>query len=292
MEKFLINEFFKESDEFDVTGLPQTTVEPLHTHEFIEIVYILDGSGLHSIDGNEYEVKKGNLLLINIGQTHSFIPKPTINYVNILLKPEFFENSSLLSDSLLQMLSLFVYQDETGIYKTKPLVEFSGVDLIETEQIAHTILNEFKKKKTDYILIIHLNIELLIAKAIRWLKENREKEDELDFESIASEVIEFIGHAYSEKLSLAELSKKYFYNPSYFSRALKKHCGKSFSELVHDKRIEKATELLRETDMSIEEIAYHVGYNDKKNFYNLFKDILGETPNKYRCKHKDKPQPK
>lgn len=85
--------------------------------------------------------------MINIGQTHSFIPKPTINYVNILLKPEFFENSSLLSDSLLQMLSLFVYQDETGIYKTKPLVEFSGVDLIETEQIARTILNEFKKKR-------------------------------------------------------------------------------------------------------------------------------------------------
>lgn len=71
-----------------------------------------------------------------------------------------------------------------------------------------------------------MNIELLIAKAIRWLKENREKENELDFESIASEVIEFIGHAYSEKLSLAELSKKYFYNPSYFSRALKNIAAK------------------------------------------------------------------
>ena len=43
-----------------------------HTHEFIEIVYILSGTGKEWIDGKEYPVSDGSLMFINYGQTHAF----------------------------------------------------------------------------------------------------------------------------------------------------------------------------------------------------------------------------
>ena len=44
-----------------------------HTHDFIEIIYIASGEGVERIDGVMHEVKRGDLLFVNFGETHSFL---------------------------------------------------------------------------------------------------------------------------------------------------------------------------------------------------------------------------
>ena len=55
-----------------------------HTHDFLEIVYIVSGSSLQIVDGREYQVSAGDLLFINLGSTHSFTCGKRFSYANII----------------------------------------------------------------------------------------------------------------------------------------------------------------------------------------------------------------
>ena len=60
------------------------------------------------------------------------------------------------------------------------------------------------------------------------------------------------------------------------------HCGVSLSEYIKEKRMAEAGRLLKDTDLSNEEIMNRIGYTDKKQFYSNFKEVYGQTPSSYR----------
>ena len=76
-----------------------------HTHEFIEIVYVLSGSMTHVIDGQKYKVKHGDILFMNYGCTHAFFSDEEYSYVNILFSPE------LMSEEIVTPANAFSAKD-------------------------------------------------------------------------------------------------------------------------------------------------------------------------------------
>lgn len=283
MEKLLSRNYIKKGDDIYVIHYKQSKLEPKHTHEFIEIVYIIEGAGRHKIDDELYEVKKGNLLFIRPGQVHSFVPDPTLDYVNIVIEPTFFARRAMNHDCLDKLFSLFVYQDMQGQDQVKCLVEFGGVEMADVEHLVRLMTEEYDKKEPEYDSIICLYVQVLISKTIRWI-EGKGKGEKLDL--VMEDILRFVNSEYKEKISLADIAQKYFYNPSYFSRLIKNYFGKSFSDLVRDRRIERATELLVPPDLSMEEIATGVGYADCKQFYKVFKQTYNCTPSVYRSKNR------
>ena len=155
--------------------------------------------------------------------------------------------------------------------------------MAEVEHLIRLMTEEYDKKNREYDTIICLYVQVLISKTIRWLK-GREKGEKLEL--VMEDILRFVNSEYKEKISLANIAQKYFYNPSYFSRLIKNYFGKSFSDLVRDRRIERATELLVSTELSMEEIAVGVGYADCKQFYKVFKQTYNCTPSVYRSKNK------
>ena len=82
--------------------------------------------------------------------------------------------------------------------------------------------------------------------------------------------------------SLSELAKILKEDYFYLSKKIKILTGYTFQELVENKRIEASINLLTNTEATIEDISFHVGYNNLTFFYKLFKKHTGITPNKYR----------
>jgi YesN/AraC family two-component response regulator len=99
----------------------------------------------------------------------------------------------------------------------------------------------------------------ITEKAVRYLTENLEKDISLD-----------------NAAELVNLS------PSYFSKIFKEVMGVAFTNYLTDLRIEKAQELLLQTDLSIQEIGFRVGYNTPAYFIKQFKAKFGYTPYDYR----------
>ncbi|MDF2921179.1 MAG: AraC family transcriptional regulator [Paenibacillaceae bacterium] len=105
-----------------------------------------------------------------------------------------------------------------------------------------------------------------------------------DILSCFNKMIAYIDAHFEQKLYLKDLSAQFFINQVYCCQLFKKNLGKTFSEYVSELRINKARELLKQTDLSIEEIAIKAGYVDYYYFNKVFKKHCGMTPAKFRKK--------
>ena len=93
---------------------------------------------------------------------------------------------------------------------------------------------------------------------------------------------QFIEENFSGSLSLESVSKQIGLNPAYLSSIFKKTTGQSFLEYLTGIRIEHAKNLLIQSEMDINDIAWEVGYSDVKYFSKIFKKSTSLTPMEYR----------
>jgi two-component system response regulator YesN len=105
---------------------------------------------------------------------------------------------------------------------------------------------------------------------------------------IVTKVIEYLSANLEANLSLDAMAELVNLSPSYFSKVFKEVTGISFSVYLTDLRLEKAQELLIQTDLTVQEIGFKVGYNAPAYFIKQFKSKSGYTPSDYRRQHQDR----
>ncbi|THF83411.1 helix-turn-helix domain-containing protein [Cohnella fermenti] len=98
-------------------------------------------------------------------------------------------------------------------------------------------------------------------------------------------VMEYVEAHYGEDLSLDVIAGKLGITGPYLSTYYKEKTGTNFSDYIFSVRMNKATEMLRETDLKIQEIASLVGYYTVASFNRVFKRYAGITPSEYRRQH-------
>ncbi len=92
----------------------------------------------------------------------------------------------------------------------------------------------------------------------------------------------YIQNHFSEQISLEDVSEELGFTPTYFSTMFKKKTGTGFSKYLMSLRIEKAKELLKDTNDPVSEICRRVGYSDIKHFNRIFEQVSGVKPTVYR----------
>lgn len=147
---------------------------------------------------------------------------------------------------------------------------------------------------TDYLLkpisLDDLNEALVNAREIIYKKRsvisrNSDIENAIDIstdeaikDSTVVEMIRFVKDNYHDKISISDLSKKLAYSESMLNRKFKKEVHITFNEYLNRYRINKAIELLKNSDYNITEISYMCGYSSAKYFSRVFKKYLGISP--------------
>ncbi len=102
---------------------------------------------------------------------------------------------------------------------------------------------------------------------------------------IIKKVCSYLNEHFNENFSLDDASSLAGVSPFYLSKLFKEETGETFVNYVTDKRLNKAKQLLSETDFSIKEITAQTGYNDQNYFSRLFKNKFGVTPTDFREMH-------
>ena len=95
-------------------------------------------------------------------------------------------------------------------------------------------------------------------------------------------VMNYIREHFSEDITLNGIADNVFLSPVYISRLIKENTGKNYVALIAELRIERAVELLKNTELYVYEVAEQVGYNNLKYFYKVFRKVTGKSPNDYR----------
>lgn len=96
------------------------------------------------------------------------------------------------------------------------------------------------------------------------------------------DVKEYLDRHYRDKISLSALSERFYINKFYLSRIFKEQFGISVNNYLLAVRITHAKQLLRFSDLSIEEISHECGMNDANYFSRMFKKSEQMTPGEYR----------
>ncbi|RPF47255.1 two-component system response regulator YesN [Hydrogenoanaerobacterium saccharovorans] len=99
--------------------------------------------------------------------------------------------------------------------------------------------------------------------------------------AIIQQALTYIETSYNKDIFLDDIADSLGITPFYLSKIIKKQTGKNFTDLVAEKRISKAKELLT-VSKSIKEITYEIGFNSQNYFTKIFKKYVGVTPSEYK----------
>ena len=226
-------------------------------------------------------MSRGTLLFLNCWQSHSYSSETGMVSYDFLLMPSFLSESLINSVDALSLLSLSTFSD-IHIPGLTPIIQLTGKDMLEVEHIAERMCQEFAEKKPGYRAIIFGYVTVLFSIIFRKMSLPVELDDTLTNPFNITDVITYIEEHLNEKISLEELAKRSFYNPSYFSRLFKEYSGQNLTEFIHKKRMNLAITRIKTTDKPIKEIIADLGYNDEKHFHRQFKLYTGMTPSEFR----------
>ena len=255
---------------------------PAHKHNYIEFNYVYKGKLTEVIHNKKIELQEGEIIFLNKDITHE-IEKSSEDdiIINFIIRPEFFdfilnlsESDNIIFNFLLK--SLYLNKNSKGEY-----LYFKVSNENNIQEILEKIIIEIYEPTMMSSTTIKLLVGLLIVELIK-KPNNIEVYSEDNYDNlIIIEVLKYIDNNYSTA-TLFEISA-IVNQPHYkISKLVKKHTNMTFKELLQEKRLNKAKQLLNETDISIVEIISLVGYENLTYFYKIFKEKYGYTPKDFR----------
>lgn len=250
-----------------------------HSHNFVEIAYVAEGTGAHIVNGIEHNASKGDIFLINYDIPHEFVSKsePLLIY-NCIFTPAYFNDALGESRNFFDITDHFLL---TNLFTNLPtdyiFTTASGSENNHILNIYERMLHEFTSKQIGYRDIMRgYVIELLVIICRLKLSMDSGKNQKM------LEIFEHINIHYKENIQAEDLAAVSGYSPSHFRRIFKSLTGKTLSLYVQTLRIQEACKLLKNKGFSVEQVAQEVGYSDMKHFYTVFKRITGKLPKAFR----------
>lgn len=260
---------------------------PLHSHNYVEMMYVLTGAVNHIIDGASYRLSEGQLLIMNRHVMHS-IPasSPSDIAVNFIIPPEAISSHRFRGDESLRDL---IDQDRREDGQSR----FSIYDVRArsvTENIIENLLMDtiFKSEPPDVIQrsVLRDCIALLFKYFELYPNSLLHSSSELtDGDPVRKKIGAYIQNSF-RTATLTELSELLKMSPTYVSRRVNELYGTSFTELLKERRFTEAEQLLLNGDLPVNAIAEAVGYENTSFFHRIFRQQYGTSPSKWRKEKK------
>lgn len=257
----------------------------LHTHDYIELGYVLKGRFRQKILGKDINFKEGELFLIDKNCIHQdYIFKKDSSILFIGMSNEMFDEI-IVERIGEERISNFLRKSLLKQKNTLQYLHFYPKESTDKTMLEENLLMLIKELGKDddaskYITKgIMMRILTLISTEYIFSLSVEQKNKMNSF--VVEEIKDYIYKNY-KGITIKDLSEKFHFNEDYFNRLLKQKEGMTYSEYVQNIRLKEAVQLLVTTDKSIEEISRIIGYNNKGYFYKIFASKYGVTPAIYR----------
>lgn len=249
-------------------------------HDYLEIAHILHGSGWADIGGRQIELKKGDLVYIGPFDLHTFWSDPDnpAHFIVAWFLPEYIGTEDpgkidyafftpFLTDLPDRMIKPKVKQRERIITNLRTIYT------LECKQPENFRL--YQKVK-----LLDLMIAIKEATADQAGTEHRKLSPLNRFASLFS----YVHSNFKEHISIDRAAQQACMSKFHFCRAFKAATGSSFTAYVNKHRVDRAKNLLQDTDYPITHIAGEAGFRNLSHFNDKFKMYMRMTPREYRKK--------
>lgn len=255
----------------------QTCDFEMHYHYEIELIYCTNGGFKLSTNTKEYEVKAGQLIIINSLLPHEAIPLPNVKTETFLIRigPSFLQNTFFEFASLDFKNPIFdLTCDKDGCQK-------------KLRSYFDDLIN-YSKTKSKYSTLMTTGILYQLCATLLNDIPHVSKNSNSYYRHINSgnkieEIIRYIYLHYNEKISIEKAAEICGYSKTNFCNIFKKQTGSTFHHYLNGFRVKKAKFLLTSSTLPISEIATVTGFEETKTFCRQFKTATGRTPTQYRA---------
>lgn len=226
-----------------------------HFHKNFELIYVLDGKLLLTVNGNTELMEAGDYALILSNQVHSFQSEGRSNIWIAIFSEQFVPHFANYVEKSEGKRSVFRCEE--------------SVHAFVLENLLYAESSITMKKACFYALCDQYLRQIPLT-------ERKSCNDDL-----ICRVLDYVEEHYRENISLTSVADHFGYEYHYLSRILNQGYHIRFSTLVNEYRVDRAIRLLETTDKSITDVALESGFQSIRNFNHVFQSVTGNTPGNY-----------
>lgn len=237
-----------------------------HWHREIELIYMLSGTLEVVKSGESYQLKQGDVFLLNSGEIHEIDAPEAEKQIRCLTVHLSYDYAK----------SFYPQLDNT-YFAVEPYTKASAEIVEIMKQLAATdrASDEFASL-ASYAMINSL-LHILLEKCRKQKQISLYGNCKVSFRN-AKIVMEYVEQHYSENITAAQMAEYVGLTPTYFSNYFKKTTGTGFASFLSNVRLKHAVEDLLDNGMSVAHAAENNGFSDASAFVNACKRGYGMTP--------------
>lgn len=254
------------------------TTFPYHWHKHLEFLYFVEGEARITCNSSAFDVGPGDLIVVNSTDLHH----------GVSLSDRLFYFAVILDPSLLHSQSLDAVETKYIMPITQNRILFRNRISGDPDVTAciDNLIQEYKAREIGFELAVKSCLYKLLAILLRNHVQQSQSPQEYSarirhLERFAP-VFQYIEEHYGEKIGVDRLAAVASLSRFHFSRQFKELTNKTVSDYVNFIRVGKAETLLRNTSLSISEIAAATGFSDIYYFSKLFKAHKQVSPSRFR----------
>ena len=269
---------------FDVISISNEQIikpYPRHAHSknSYELHYVPAGQGTLVVDNKKYDIKAGTVFM-----TGPEVPHEQISVRNNPMT-EYSIYVQILSNKTVSALPLVNAFLETPFW--------FGKSNSELKKQMEQLIKELSTRKTGYELMVQSLLQQIILTVARLYKKKTAQASEQPAytRSVNEQAHLIIEEAFLydyKTITLEELASRVSLGLRQTERLLQKHYGQTFIQKKTEARMSAATQLLLETDTTIQNIADDLGYSSPEHFTNAFKKYCKTSPSAYKKRNGNK----
>lgn len=258
-----------------------------HRHDFVELVYVDAGTGTHVHAGRRYPIFAGDCFAVLPGEEHGYTGGRDLHITNILFIPQILDHHvSDLSD-----LPGFV-----GFFALEPLFRAETsfghkLHLSTTQQrtVHHLCVQlerELAQREHGYKSLctgVLLQLLVFVSRCFDRSVSATHAGEEFDSKrTMVDTAIAFLEENYGSDVRVEDVARSAYISPSRLSHVFKDTTGMSLMDYLTQIRIDRAQQLLAETDRTVSAISFDLGIQSPTYFTRLFKRMTGQSPSQFR----------
>jgi len=247
------------------------------------VVYMCAGKTTHIVDGRQIKLEQGDLLFLSQSIHHEVCKAGEGDVaVNFIILPDFFATTLTAIGEEETPLRKFLVDCLCGQNTGLGYLHFhvSGIQPIQNlaENLLWILLQDTPNKQK----MSQMTMALLFLQLMGHTETLRSGDQE---NAAVFQVLRYVETDYAHG-SFAEITEKLHYDASWLSREIKRKTGKTYTQLVQEKRLAQAAFLLKNTDRKVADISVAVGYENISYFHRIFADSYGKSPKHYRMQER------
>ncbi|RKX45868.1 MAG: hypothetical protein DRP64_04060 [Verrucomicrobia bacterium] len=255
--------------------------DPFHTHEFVEMLFMLRGTCEHYTGDYTFKEKAGNMAIINYNQFHCYrMTDDPFDFMNIYWNPEKYHAPELPEPLSSRLHDLIPAHPKLG-HRLNRIVRLQLDDPEETHRLLFRLYKEQNEEAPGSEAAIDALFRLLLIEVCRSASIVPESHEE-EFNPRMEKIRRYLEKHYVEPIRIEQLCTLSGLKEANLCRQFKKYTGLSIGGYLKQRRLSAAMLQLRTTGDKVLTICYDCGFSDITYFNRTFRKAIGKTPSDYR----------